>query len=313
MFEVRIAARQMAAQDIVAVELVPVDGTPLPGFAAGAHIDVQVAPGLIRQYSLHNDPRETHRYCIGVLKDPASRGGSQAVHRGFQVGDIVSISAPRNLFPVDDAAAESVLLAGGIGITPILCMAEHLAAQGRPFSLHYCARSRERAAFVERLQQPHLAAAAALHFDAEGERFSLAGALEGKVRTAHLYICGPGGFINAMKEAALALGMGPAQIHIEHFGAEVALDGGAFTVVAQRSGLEFQVAETETIAQALAARGVCVALSCEQGVCGTCLTRVVEGIPDHRDLFQSDEEKEANDMITICCSRAKSGRLVLDL
>lgn len=315
MLEVRVAARRIAADDIVELELVPTSDVPLPAFEAGAHVDVHLASGLVRQYSLHNRPGERHRYCIGVLKDPASRGGSEAVHRDLQVGTVLSISNPRNNFALDADAADSILVAGGIGITPMLSMAHALSDSGKSFSLHYCARARSRAAFAERIAGSGFASNASFYFDDEAStpRFSLKQALEGRAAGAHVYICGPGGFITAVKEQAAALGLPASSVHVEHFGATVPVEGGRFTVVAKRSGLMAEVGESQTIAQVLAAHGVRVELSCEQGVCGTCLTRVIDGTPDHRDLYQSDEEKAANDMITICCSRSCSSRLVLDI
>lgn len=315
MMQVQVSARQVAADDIVEIELVPVAGEKLPAFDAGSHIDVHLAGGLVRQYSLLNSPRECHRYCIGVLKDPASRGGSEAVHRDLQVGHVLTINGPRNNFPLDPEASDSLLLAGGIGITPMLSMAHALDEEGREFSLHYCARAPSRAAFVDRILGSAFASRAGIHFDTGGAtgRFSLRQALEGREANAHVYICGPTGFINAMKDEAARLGIVRDRIHIEHFGADVQVAGGRFTVNARRSGVVAEVGESQTIAQVLAAHGVAVELSCEQGVCGTCLTPVIDGIPDHRDLYQSDEEKAKNDRITICCSRSRTARLTLDI
>ncbi len=316
MFEVQISAVQGAADGIVDIELVPVAGGPLPQFEAGSHIDVEVAPGLVRQYSLHNSPHETHRYCIAVLRSPQSRGGSEAVHRDFHAGKVISVSAPRNNFRLEDAPAETLLIAGGIGITPLLSMAEYQASCGKRFALHYFARSRSRAAFVDRISDSaDLGASSHFHFgdDAQKVQDCLADILDRRAPGAHVYICGPTGFIESTREAALRAGMTAAEVHVEHFGAEVSTAGKQFTVVARRSGVEVTVGESQTIAQCLAAKGLPVALSCEQGVCGTCLTAVLEGTPDHRDLYQSDDEKAKNDMITICCSRSRSPRLVLDI
>lgn len=311
--QLRVAARRPAADDIVEIELVPAAGGELPAFEAGAHVDLHLAGGLVRQYSLHNDPRERHRWCIGVLKDAASRGGSEAVHRDLQEGHVLAVGLPRNHFPLQDDDGYSVLIAGGIGITPLLAMARTLAARGQAFALHYCARSRRRAAFADAIAASDFAPHAFMHFDDEGGRLSMAHALEGHLSTARVYICGPAGFIDWARAEASAQGVPAGRIHVEHFGAEVATEGGAFTVVAQRSGLELKVGEKDSIAQVLMAAGVRVELSCEQGVCGTCLTRVIEGVPEHRDLYQSDEEKAANEQVTVCCSRSCSARLVLDI
>ncbi|WP_255969116.1 ferredoxin reductase, partial [Klebsiella pneumoniae] len=165
LMEVIISAMRLVAQDIVSLELTPVDGQPLPAFDAGSHIDIHLPGGIIRQYSLWNHPDETHRYCIGVLKDPSSRGGSKAVHEALRVGQVVRISEPRNLFPLAPQARRSLLFAGGIGITPIFGMAQRLAQQGKDFELHYCARAQDRAAFVQRLKNQPYADRVHFHFD----------------------------------------------------------------------------------------------------------------------------------------------------
>jgi len=315
MIQVQVAARQVVADDIVEIELVPVAGQQLPAFDAGSHIEVHLAGGLVRQYSLLNSPSESHRYCIGVLKDPASRGGSEAVHRDLRIGHILAINEPRNNFALDPNASDSLLLAGGIGITPILSMAHTLSEEGREFSLHYCARAPSRAAFVDRILGSAFRSRACIHFDDDGadQRFSLRRALEGRRVEAHIYICGPTGFINAIKDEAECLGIPRDRVHIEHFGANVRATGGRFIVNATRSGVVAEVSESQTIAQVLGAHGISIELSCEQGVCGTCLTPVLDGLPDHRDIYQSDEEKARNDQITICCSRSLSPQLILDI
>jgi len=315
--EVRVARRQAEAQDICSFELVQTNGQPLPAFSAGSHIDVHLPNGLTRQYSLCNDPRESHRYLIGVLRDPASRGGSQAMHEAVQEGSVLRISAPKNHFALAHGASRSVLLAGGIGITPILCMAERLALSGAAFELHYCTRSRERTAFAGRIAQSAFAPQVHFHFDDGDAAQKLALAqLVGTVQPGvHLYVCGPKGFMDAVLAAARAAGWPAEQLHYEFFGAEVAKSesDGAFEVKLASSGRVIPVAKEQTVVQALAAAGVEVATSCEQGVCGTCLTRVLEGVPDHKDMYLTPEEQAANDQFTPCCSRSCSPLLVLDL
>jgi len=315
--EVRVARRQAEAQDICSFELVQTNGQPLPAFSAGSHIDVHLPNGLTRQYSLCNDPRESHRYLIGVLRDPASRGGSQAMHEAVQEGSVLRISAPKNHFALAHGASRSVLLAGGIGITPILCMAERLALSDAAFELHYCTRSRERTAFAQRIAQSAFAPQVHFHFDDGDAAQKLALAqLVGTVQPGvHLYVCGPKGFMDAVLAAARAAGWPAEQLHYEFFGAEVAKSesDGAFEVKLASSGRVIQVAKEQTVVQALAAAGVEVATSCEQGVCGTCLTRVLEGVPDHKDMYLTPEEQAANDQFTPCCSRSCSPLLVLDL
>ncbi|HZG21678.1 MAG TPA: PDR/VanB family oxidoreductase [Herbaspirillum sp.] len=314
--QVKVAARREEAEGIIGLELVAVDGQPLPEFAAGAHIDVYLPGGLLRQYSLCNAPHERHRYQIGVLRDPRSRGGSQAVHDALKVGDLVTISAPRNQFALQPAP-HSLLLAGGIGVTPILCMAEALAAAGASFEMHYCARSPARQAFRTRIADSGFAARVVHHYD-DGDavqQLDLASLLARTDPATHLYVCGPDGFIAHVVDTARAQGWPEAQVHFEYFGAapvDVA-GNGSFQVKLASSGEVYTIPPERTVIQVLAEHGVEVPVSCEQGICGTCLTRVLGGQPDHRDQYLTDEERAANDQFTPCCSRAKSALLVLDL
>jgi vanillate monooxygenase ferredoxin subunit len=314
---VRVARKSKEALDICSLELVSPDGAPLPAFSAGSHIDVHLPNGLTRQYSLCNDPAEGHRYLIGVLKDPASRGGSMAVHESVHEGDMLSISAPKNHFALAHEAQESLLLAGGIGITPILCMAERLSVAGAKFELHYGARTRERMAFQERIARSSFAHRAAFHFDdgEAGQKMNLDALLAAPHSGKHLYVCGPKGFMDAVLAKARAGGWSEPQLHYEFFSAEVikSASDGSFEVKLASSGKRILVGKDETVVQALAAAGILVQTSCEQGVCGTCLTRVLEGEPDHRDMYLTPEEQATNGQFLPCCSRAKSACLVLDL
>jgi len=315
--QVRVARKAVEAQDIVTLELVATDGKALPAFSAGSHVDVSLPKGLTRQYSLCNDPQETHRYQIGVLRDPASRGGSQAVHELVQEGDVLTISAPRNHFALAHDAKKHLLLAGGIGVTPILCMAERLAITGADFQMHYATRTPERTAFRQRITASAYADRVHFHYDSgeAAQKLDLGTLLKSPEAGTHLYVCGPRGFMDAVLGTARAQGWPEAQLHYEFFGAEVAKsdsDAG-FEIQLASSGRVIMVAKDQTVTQALAAAGVEVMVSCEQGVCGTCLTRVLEGVPDHKDSYLMPEEQAANDQFTPCCSRAKTPRLVLDL
>ncbi len=313
----RVTARQMAAQDICWLELRDVDGRELPAFSAGAHIDLHLGGGLVRQYSLAGSPAERSRYELGVLLEPASRGGSAAVHRQVREGDILGASAPRNHFGLDRDAPYSLLLAGGIGVTPLLSMAEQLHLDAREFALHYCTRSAARTAFVERLRRSAWAGRVHLHHDdgASAQRLDLPALLQGAPAGAHLYVCGPRGFIDWVLQGARATGWDDARLHREYFvAAETAPSpAGAFEVELASSGRVVRVEPAQTIVQALAAAGVDLPTSCEQGVCGTCLTRVLAGTPEHRDSYLTDEERARNDQILPCCSRALSARLRLDV
>ena len=314
---VRVAHKWTEAQDICAFELVNADGSALPAFSAGSHIDVHLPNGLTRQYSLCNDPTEMHRYQLGVLRDAASRGGSHAMHELVQAGDVLAISGPKNHFPLAHEAGRSLLLAGGIGVTPILCMAERLAITGAAFEMHYCTRSAARTAFRERIAASPFAQQVQFHFDDgdAAQKFDIAALLATPEPGTHLYVCGPKGFMDAVLGTARARGWPEAQIHYEFFTADpVQHDSDAsFEVQLASSGRIVVVPKDKTVVQALAEAGVEVATSCEQGVCGTCLTRVLEGVPDHKDLYLTPEEQAANDQFTPCCSRAKTARLVLDL
>lgn len=314
---VRVVAKTAEAVDIATFELVNVDQRPLPAFSAGSHIDVHLPNGLTRQYSLCNNPSEGHRYLIGVLRDAASRGGSQAMHEQVKEGDLLAISAPKNHFPLAHEAKYSVLLAGGIGVTPILCMAERLSVTGAPFEMHYCTRSPERTAFRDRIAASRFAGQVQFHFDdgAAEQKFQLDRVLARSGAGVHLYVCGPQGFMDWVLGSARAAGWPAERLHYEFFGAEIAKsDSDAeFQVKLASSGRMVAVPKDQTVVQALAAVGVEIPTSCEQGVCGTCITRVLEGEPDHKDMYLTPEEQAANDQFTPCCSRAKSAVLVLDL
>jgi vanillate O-demethylase ferredoxin subunit len=316
--EVRVTRKANEAQDICSLELVAADGSALPGFSAGSHIDVFLPGAVVRQYSLCNDPAETHRYLIAVLRDPGSQGGSVAVHDAVKEGDTLCISAPKNHFALAHDAQRHLLLAGGIGVTPILCMAERLAVIGADFSMHYAARSRERMAFIDRIEHSGFADKVALHFDdgATHQKLDLAAVLAQPEPGTHLYVCGPKGFMDSVLATARAQGWSEPQLHWEFFaGADAAprADDGCFEVQLASSGRVIAIAPDKTVTQALAEAGVEVLVSCEQGVCGTCLTRVLQGEVDHRDVYLTPEEQAAHDQFTPCCSRAKSARLVLDL
>lgn len=316
MIEVQVVSRKTEAHGICSYELARLDESPLPAFSAGSHIDVHLPDGLIRQYSLCNHPDERHRYLIGVLKDPASRGGSQHLHEQINTGDRLQISEPRNLFPLVHEARRSLLFAGGIGITPILCMAERLAHCNADFELHYCARSSNRAAFVERIRQSAFADRLFVHFDEQPETLmNAAQVLANPQPDVHLYVCGPAGFMQHVLDSARTQGWAEDRLHREYFAA-AAIDSshdGSFSVKVASSGQIIEIPADKTVVAVLESHGIDIPMSCEQGVCGTCLTNVLEGIPDHRDMFLTEEEQACNNQFTPCCSRSKSPLLVLDI
>ncbi|WP_321956160.1 PDR/VanB family oxidoreductase [Paraburkholderia bannensis] len=315
--DVIVSRKWNEAQDIYGFEFVKADGGALPPFSAGAHIDVHLPGGLIRQYSLCNDAASTQRYQIAVLRDENGRGGSRAIHDAVEEGSALTIGAPRNHFPLSHGAPHHLLIAGGIGITPILCMAERLFHADETFDLHYCTRSRERTAFVSRIAAAPFSARASFHFDDEApaQRFDIAATLANAPAGSHLYVCGPRGFMDAVLAQARDQQWDEARLHYEFFGAVVEQSDTdtAFKVRIASSGATIEVPAGCTVIEALAANGVDVLTSCEQGVCGTCLTRVIEGQPDHRDAYLTDEEKAAGDQFLPCCSRSHTPLLVLDL
>jgi vanillate O-demethylase ferredoxin subunit len=315
--EVRVVRKELEATDICTFELAEPLGNKLPNFSAGSHIDVHVREGLVRQYSLCNDPRETHRYLIGVLRVPDSRGGSSAMHDDVQEGDLLEIGEPRNHFPLAHSAKRSLLVAGGIGVTPILCMAERLANVGAAFEMHYCTRSRDRTAFVERIARSVFASHVTFHFD-DGppeQRVDIGALLEDPRPDTHLYVCGPKGFMDFVIGTARQKGWPPHRVHKEYFSAAVRTmeSDTEFDVQLASTGKTYRIAKDKTVVTALRAHGIEIPTSCEQGVCGTCLTRVIDGEPEHRDIYQSDDERARNDQFTPCCSRSKTPTLVLDL
>lgn len=313
LLNVVVRKRENHTDSVMAIELASLDGETLPAFEAGAHIDVHLGEELTRQYSLCSDPANTSIYRLGILKDPNSRGGSVAAHLQLQEGSELTIGEPRNLFPLEQAAKRSILIGGGIGITPMIAMAYSLKADNKAFELHYCSRSRETSGFLEELTTGPFSQHVELHFDAEDQRLDLATTLKGADAGTHLYVCGPNGFMDWVISTAKELGLPDSNVHKEFFNVEVETGGSSFEVVAEQSGITVQVGENESIADALKAAGVKVKVSCEQGTCGTCLCDVIEGIPEHRDVYLTEEEKEDNDQMTLCCSRSLSPQLVLDI
>jgi vanillate O-demethylase ferredoxin subunit len=313
--QLQVARRELHTAQIVVLDLQSPDSAPLPAFEAGAHVDLHLADGLVRQYSLCGDPADRSRYRLGVLLDPATRGGSQAVHEQLLPGATIGVGTPRNLFPLAGDAAHSVLVGGGIGVTPMIAMAHALHAAGKSFELHYCTRGPAQTAFLEELRAAPFATQVRLYHDeaGSGARFDPASGIPAPASRTHVYVCGPNGFMDWVIAGATAAGHAPANVHREYFTVEVDTSGDAFEVELAQSGRVLQIAEGQSIVAALQAIGVKIQVSCEEGVCGTCLTNVIAGVPDHRDVFLTDAEKADNDQMLLCCSRSCSPRLVLDL
>ncbi|MBZ5789467.1 PDR/VanB family oxidoreductase [Burkholderia contaminans] len=323
--QVRIDALIDAAQDIRCFRVSRVDGQPFDAYEPGAHIDVTAPSGVTRQYSLCGNPDERGSYLFAVKKEAQSRGGSRSLHDDVQVGAELSIGAPRNLFRLTDDASEHVLIAAGIGITPLLSMAYALRTRGARYRLHYFARSREHAAFVDELSAEPFASHVTFHYGVEPDALAaeLGRCVASVDARAHVYTCGPGPFMEAVVAAAEAR-LPDDSIHLERFAAEPAgadagnSDAGAgaadgFEVRLQRSGQSVRVTPGTSIVDALACIGIEVDTSCGEGVCGTCMVSVVDGEPDHRDHCLSKAERASNTVICCCVSRARSAVLVLDL
>lgn len=309
----RVHARRQLAQQVWLFELHCIGGPALPGATPGAHIDVELPDGTLRQYSLLSglsaDPRAL---VIAVKRDPAGRGGSLRLCDTLREGDAVRVSAPRNNFALHDGPAPAVLIAGGIGITPLWSMAQALQARGTPWELHYACRSREDAALVQELEQ---LPSVRLHFDGEhgGRPLDLAAIVAAAPADAHLYCCGPAPMLDAFEAAAAHW---PAQRrHLERFSAAqpAARTESGFMLRLARTGCELAVMPGQTILEVVRAAGLDVPSSCEQGICGACETRVLEGAVDHRDSILSPDEQAANRTMMICCSGSQGPLLVLDL
>lgn len=305
------------AEAIRSFELVSPDGSLLPSFTAGAHIVVHTPEGATRQYSLLNDDRERHRYVIAVLREEEGRGGSRWMHDAVEVGMRLRVGTPRNAFPLETCSAPIILIAGGIGITPILAMARNLEANGIPYFLHFVNRSMARTPFLRELSQAPFAEKVRLYrgdcpdearFDAQRLAVSLCPG-------SHIYLCGSAGFMDAVCDA---LQKRPdAVLHKEYFAAPAVQPTGdeqAFTLRLARSGAEMIVPADKSIVEVIAEQGVECPLNCEQGICGTCLTSVISGEIDHRDFYLSAADKARGEQMLICVSRGKNGSvLVLDL
>lgn len=322
----RVHAVRAEARDVLSIELRSAGGSALPPFTPGAHLEITLPagadgrPALVRHYSLCNSAAETHRYVVAVGLAPASRGGSLAVHEQLRVGQVLPVRPPRNHFALAEGAAHYRFIAGGIGITPILSMLRWCEAQGQPWSLLYCTRSRVRTAFYEELRAygPRVQ----FHFDDEagGRPADLAQALSRPVPGEHLHCCGPAPLMRAVQAASAQ--RPPGTVHFEWFSAgdpapatqapAAATDSG-FDIVLAQSGQRLHVPPDQSILDTLEQHGIGVPFACREGLCRTCETGLCGGEAEHRDLVLSDAERAAQKTILLCVSRAKSAVLELDL
>ncbi|MGE8200327.1 MAG: PDR/VanB family oxidoreductase, partial [Variovorax sp.] len=302
---VRVERISRQTPEILAFELAHPWGRPLPSYEAGAHIDVHMPGGFSRPYSLARAPCGANSYVIGVKRELDSRGGSASMHERVREGDLLAISAPRNTFPLREEAAHHLLMAGGIGMTPLLAMAQALAARGASFTLCVFARSEEHLAFAGALRDPALAPHLRLHLDQgdASQRIDLRALLARPAPGTHLYVCGPGGFMQAVRDAAAH--WPEDALHAEYFAAPTdanATTGLPFTLKLARRGISVPVAADQTAVDALHEVGIDIPVSCQQGLCGTC---VVEGDgegAEHRDFCLTGSERRHK--VALCCSRA---------
>ncbi len=315
LIDVRVTAIETVARDTNVYTFARPDGGKLPPYKPGAHIDIHLPNGLIRQFSLLNPDADPDRYVVAIKLDTASRGGSRYIFDELRIGHALKIGAPRNNFPLVENAEHIVLFAGGIGITPVWCMAQQLAAQNRSWELYYSSRSRADMAFVATLEKLD-PTRVHLHFDDEaaGKFLDLAAAIVTAPANAHFYCCGPNPMLTAFETAAASRPR--HNVHVEYFTpkAEAAAGTlGGFWVELSRSGEEYFIPEGKKILEVLYEAGIDVDYSCELGICGEYVTRVISGIPEHHDSVLSEEEQAANDKAMICCAGCKSERLVLDM
>jgi vanillate monooxygenase ferredoxin subunit len=316
--KVRVTRIIDEAENVRSYELTAAEGGPLPAFTAGAHVVVNLPNGMARQYSLTGDADDRQRYVIAVQREAEGRGGSRWIYDSLREGDGLEIGVPANHFALAERAGRHLLIAGGIGITPILAMARSLKRSGADYNLVYCARRPTRTAFRDLLSSPPFRDHVRFVYS-EGEetqRLDLAALLGAQPPGTHAYCCGPAGMISSFRQVA---NHWPAEcVHFELFAADreaapVSTENRSFTVEIASTGQRFEIPPDRSILAVLSSHGIEVPKLCESGFCGSCLTAVLEGVPEHRDTVQSDAEKAAGTYITPCCSRTRSNLLVLDL
>ncbi|MGB1208052.1 MAG: PDR/VanB family oxidoreductase, partial [Paracoccaceae bacterium] len=311
----RISKAEQMTSDVTKYEFTSWDGSPLPDWTAGGHLDVVVTPEFLRQYSMSGDPADTSKYQIGVLREDDGRGGSKMLHRIFTQGRRVFLSRPINHFELVEDAPMTFLMGGGIGITPMIAFAHRLHALGRDFAMHYSASRRDGAGYVDDLMAMPWADRVTLHVSNEGTRADLDAVLAGYQDGWHVYTCGPDRYMDGVMQAAARQGFPQEARHLEYFTVPEQPDyvNHAFTVTLARSGKTLTVAADETLSDVLVAHGVAVDIKCSDGICGVCKCGLIEGAVEHRDFVLSNGQRETE--IITCQSRAaqKDGKIVIDL
>lgn len=308
---IRIGEIKVLTPEVRLFRLLPADGRPLPSFTAGAHVDLHIPACGVRQFSLCSDLENTASYAIAVKREPQGRGGSAALHDMAEVGTLMGIGLPRNNFPLAEDAAKHVFIAGGIGITPFVSMISVAQRSRTQWELHYCARSRDQAAFYDDLKA--LAPERVHEYFSETPLFDVRQLDRAPAPGEHVYCCGPEGLMSAVRHATDD--WPEAQVHFEWFANDLA-DAGpneAFEVELKRDGRVLTVPAGRSILEVLREAGLPAVSSCREGVCGVCETAVLAGEPQHRDKVLTEAERAANKTMMICVSRARGGRLVLDI
>ncbi len=312
-FTVTITNKETVAEDVVRLRLESLTGV-LPTFQPGAHIDLHLQNGLVRQYSLTNGPGETDHYTIGVKREIESRGGSATIHDHLRVGDNLAISAPRNNFPLRRDAVRTIFIAGGIGVTPLISMAQALNVQGLDFAFHYFVQSETRAAFSQELHAFNEATTFHINLSPHATSEELTHILSDPNPTYHIYVCGPIPMLDATRKIAKKQGWDDEQVHFEYFKNTNKINTeGSFEIDLARSACTFTVSEGQSILEVLRSNGINMPSSCETGACGTCRCGVIAGEIDHQDVYLTDSEKAKGNTIMTCVSRSRSDRLILDI
>ena len=310
----KVVGKRSVAKDVLCINLESADDRKFPDAAAGSHITLHMTSDLVRSYSLAESIKPK-QYTLAIQLAQNSQGGSKWIHERLKVDDHIKLSPPANLFPLQTTAGPVLLIAGGIGLTPLLAMAWELHRRQQEFELHVCVRELNRMPFHSEYKEWPFADKVHIYVDNQTDQkvLDVSKLLSTHDNNADIYTCGPTGFMKMVRSTAIENGISNTRIHQEYFGAEIDPVGEPFTLICTRSNKTLAVPAEKTILQVLNEAGINVATSCQQGVCGSCLTTVVKGTPDHRDMVQTESEKAVNSKIAVCCSRSLSKTLEIDL
>jgi|TARA_B110000495_G_scaffold15832_1_gene11328 ferredoxin-NADP reductase len=310
---VMVSEKIKTAEGIVSIKFEALDGQ-LPTFQPGAHIDLHLQSGLIRQYSLVNGPGETNFYNIGVKLEEESAGGSSYIHNNLRVGDVLACSTPRNNFPLRRDSVKTIFVAGGIGLTPLLAMAQALNVMNLNYEFHYFVKNAKHIAFSSILEKSKDKVFIHEGFSPSLTVEKLSRILSKRQKSMNLYVCGPGPMLEATRRVASELSWPDKSIHFEYFKNNNEIDDSScFEIELARSALTLNVPSGKSVLEVLRENGIDLPSSCEQGACGTCKVNVIEGEVDHQDVYLNDSEKLEGNIMMTCVSRALSNRLILDI